>query len=760
MSRIKYSNNLFLGRFELQRTKEFFDDDGFRKFILNNAIEFGLINNSTDGNFTNGKVSKDINDNTIKYDAIEAIDNLGNFIVKSATTNISVPTNGNWYWVKVKFAESNLEQGTVTISADGTITGVGTEFLKTLRGVRTDFPARISFPNSVNNTGQYDVLEIISDTSAILQGITEPVRTFTAESNLTYQIVGTFTPGSVPDSADENIFIYDSALITLVQETALNTPPTLIDGQEFLLARVRSVGTDVEIQDKRNSIFKTTSNYFVKNLDKAANPLIGVESVKWDSTLSTRDKNIIEVAWGMRSSNWTIDSSLNRVTIIGGQGGKFKSTGDFTTGDFDGWRIYTKDGSYSIIKQSTLSATQINLTLDVLDPDKYSDTAQQLLIVPDVSEVSIIIKANSGDGTTLPNNKFTYPVNTDVAKIHALVYKSPSCNYVVQYQYKHIKDYSAILTIPSDSESGYLTEASFNSDGSLKPIEDQVRNTYTSSATVGFITTVLASNAYSNRIASIETGDLFGFEDHDLDNANPVISLEVGTNPLNQRINPTTITLTTEHYINLKTTNAGAGNKFWIEIQANITLNGETYKVVQDYVNSGDPGTELLDINQFLIEQAGDQNLLLKCTFDGTNWEVFPHVSLVEVAATPPRHRASFDLDLALTTSYQTVATAIDTENTSSRFFLLRLSGVTSGNDDNDLMNIRFEGSSDNSSWNLVSTTIMHRSLSNNDVLFSIAYGPILNSYRYVRARVQGLTGGGGLGMILRNVTFEYNLLD
>src|SRR5690606_24894074 len=432
-----------------------------------------------------------------------------------------------------------------------------------------------------------------------------------------------------------------------------------------------SVGTDVEIQDKRNSIFKTTSNYFVKNLDKAANPLIGVESVKWDSTLSTRDKNIIEVAWGMRSSNWTIDSSLNRVTIIGGQGGKFKSTGDFTTGDFDGWRIYTKDGSYSIIKQSTLSATQINLTLDVLDPDKYSDTTQQLLIVPNVSEVSIIIKADSGDSTTLPNNKFSYPVNTDVAKIHALVYKSPSCNYVVQYQYKHIKDYSAILTIPSDNESGYLTETSFNSDGSLKPIEDQVRNTYTSSATVGFITIVLASNAYSNRIASIETGDLFGFEDHDLDNANPVISLEVGTNPLNQRINPTIITFTTEHYINLKTISAGAGNKFWIEIQADITLSGQTYKVVQDYVNAGNPGTELLDIDQFLIDQAADENLLLKCTFDGTNWEVFPHVSylqtiksLIEANTTaiealkPKFYQLTSLSGLTITSSYFTVPTS------------------------------------------------------------------------------------------------------
>lgn len=629
MSRIKYSNNLFLGRFELQRMKEFIDDDGFRKFILNNAIEFGLINNSIAGLFTNGLIEKDINDNTIKHAAIEGIDNEGNFLVKNATAGISVPTDGFWYWIKVVFAESNLEQGTITLSSDGTLTGSGTEFLKTLRGVNTDFPTRIKFSNSSLNTGEYDVLEVISNTSATLQGIQEPIRTFTAESDLTYQIVGTFTPGSVPAVSDKNIFVYDSVDVSLELETVTNTPPTFTSGAEFFLARVRSVGTDVEIQDKRsNYIFKTTSNYFAKNLDRSANPLIGVEAVKYDNNNSPRDKNIVEIAWGFRSSNWTIDSSLNKVTLAGGQGGKFKSTNNFSNGQFDGWRIYTEDGQYSIIKQSTLSATQINLVLDSLDVDRYSDTTQQLLIVPDVDDVSIYIEADADDSvtipTTLPNDIHTFPVNTDVAKIWVPVFEDPSY-YMVRYQYRHIKDYSAVMLIPSDIDSGYLTEASFNTDGSLKSLPSQVRQTYTANEDIGFIILNLASNAYSNRLGSVETGDLFGYFARDLDNGTPVIDLQVGTDYNNQKINNTPITLTTEHYINLKTAGAVDGNSFLIDINADIILSGQTIQIVQNYVNAGNPGTLLLDLSfDKYLNNANIGNLYIHCIFDGTNWQVKP----------------------------------------------------------------------------------------------------------------------------------------
>ena len=96
------------------------------------------------------------------------------------------------------------------------------------------------------NTGEYYVNTITNDSSATLSG------TFVNESNLTLSVVGSFTPDAVPLSGDKQIFQYDSCTMTLVQEAVSNTPPTLISGIEFVIARVQNTGAGYNIQDKRS----------------------------------------------------------------------------------------------------------------------------------------------------------------------------------------------------------------------------------------------------------------------------------------------------------------------------------------------------------------------------------------------------------------------------------------------------------------------------------------------------------------------------
>lgn len=129
-----------------------------------------------------------------------------------------------------------------------------------------------------------------------------------------------------------------------------------------------------------------------------------------------------------------------------------------------------------------------------------------------------------------------------------------------------------------------------------------------------------------------------------------------------------------------------------------------------------------------------------------------------EVPSQVARHKAKFDSQITLTGSYQTVASSIDSEVATARGVLLRLTGVTY-DDDTDTLNIFFQGSSDDLAWTNISAELNHRSAGNSELAFSLAY-PVSTNFRYFRARVKATQGGGGIGLKLRNVTFEYSRLD
>lgn len=623
MSKVKISEGIFLGKTELEKLVNSLDVDGFRKFAIQNTVKYGLINNSISSTFTNGRVSLGTNALTIKHNDLLALDKNGQFIVKTATDNISVPNDGNFYWVKAKYQTSSEEVGTFAIDTAGNLTGTSTKMLE-FRG-QPNIPTRIRFTNSSLNTLEYDVLEVISDTSAILQG------EFTSETNLKVSVVGTFTPGLSPSSGNKDIFQYDSCLLSLVQETVLNTRPSFLQDEEFFLARVTIVSGQVVIQDKRTEIWKTRADYFTNNLSKVNNPLIGVEKIVYDHLFTPRDKNIMYLSWSFRTTNWTTDSSLNKITISAGQGGKYKSTSNFVTGDFDGWRVYTKDGSFARITSSIKSSTQINLTLDVLDPDKYVDSTQELTICPDVEEIEIIATPNPSDNNELPEIRETFFINKGYAKMHLIAYKDPTCLYNIKYRYKNNSEYSQPAQLPNDP-IGYFTEASFNTDGSLKPSLDQVLYPFVGDPTVGYIQVTLSLLAYSKFKGKIDSGDIFGVTVRQLDNNNPVINFQVGEITQDQVVNGS-ITLTTNHYLNLKTISpAKNGNRFTVYFKGlNAILNGNSINIVQDYVNSGNTGTSLLTLSDFDIQQAAQANLFITFEFDGTNWILFKHIAQADL---------------------------------------------------------------------------------------------------------------------------------
>ena len=81
MSNLKISSNQFIGSKELNQFQKFLSDDGYKKLLLENSIEFGLTYNAPDGtDWTNGQVQQGTNTGTIKHADLFAVDNLSGYL--------------------------------------------------------------------------------------------------------------------------------------------------------------------------------------------------------------------------------------------------------------------------------------------------------------------------------------------------------------------------------------------------------------------------------------------------------------------------------------------------------------------------------------------------------------------------------------------------------------------------------------------------------------------------------------------------------
>ncbi len=452
---LKVSPDLFLESQEVNRLIKSLDSDGFRRLFLKNAISFVLFDNSIEGDFDNFLIQQGTNVGSVKHNEGFAIDEDGLIIYRAATDNIALTNDNAWYWIKIAHVYSSTELGTVSIDTSGNLVGVGTEFLTVLRGMPNN-PVKIAFVGSSLNTEEYEVNEVISDTNATLSG------DFLAESGLAYKVIGAFTPNiSVPAGSKEP-YQYDSCTFSVVAEVISNTPPALVDGKEFVIARVKRNGAALSIEDKRTrNIYKDKADYTTSNNVKdVANPLIGIEKIVYDHATQTRAENAVAIGWGFDSTNWTIDSNTNKITLNSGAGGKFKTTADFTDGDFDGWRVYDLMGTYSIVKSSSKSGGQINLILSSLDPDNYATPGQTVTVTPDFESIEIQCSPD-GVGVGQMCRTFHFPINRQAwqgqREFNLPVFAS-TAGFFIYYRYRNVNTYGEIRSLPADNTHGYTNE--------------------------------------------------------------------------------------------------------------------------------------------------------------------------------------------------------------------------------------------------------------------------------------------------------------
>jgi hypothetical protein len=610
MSNIKFSENLFLEVAEFNRFQKFLENDGFKRHFLLNTDSFGIIrqanlpeigNVNVEDNFYVSKAGTPFNEVVVNKGF--AIDSNGDLILNSKNVNIAIPNDNLWYWVKIAHKYSSVEKGTLSIDILGNVTGVGTEFTKILRG-QPNFPSKIKFTNSINgNADEYEVVKVVDDNNLIIQG------DFTSETNLKYEVIGTFTPGFVVNDSNKKIFRYDSVEISLVKETTLNEQPTFIPNKEFFIARVRNSGVNLSLQDKRINWWQSEAMSSLTNLDRNSyNPLIGVENVKWDIKTSTRAKSWVEMAWGFRFESWTVDTSSKRVSILIGQGGVYKDTSYFQNLDFNGWRLYAKNGSYQNIIDSIKTGTQIVITLDVLNINDYV-SGDLLFIAPPYEEIEVRIRKNDLildtddiNANSITNEPFPYPnieeihnfsINTPLARFQ--VPSQKNCyDYNVTFRYKIFNDYSNWQALPNDIV-GYYKEKSFDDYGNLNPNPiDRERKPYVGHPDNGFITICEHKYSFDNFQEFINIGDLFGVNTTQFSNSEPLVNLRVSESKKYQHFkgNNNTFVLNSDIYINLdsfkdaaKTKPCREGNTFFIHIEQFLDLSTFKLRIVENYLN-------------------------------------------------------------------------------------------------------------------------------------------------------------------------------
>lgn len=465
MSQLKFATNLFLGKAEMNRLTSFIDTNGWRLFFKNSMLTPGIVKNPYfDLSFQNGQVTiQDLVDFIIKVQTLQAVDSNGNKIALNNPISITIPVQNTWYWVKIAYATTNVEQGTFAIDTQGNITGTGSQLSTVLRGM-PNFKSRVKFVNAILNTQEYDVIQVTSDSQAILLG-----TNFQAESGLQMAVVGTFSPGiTVPDQ-DKFSFVYDSSIISLVPEVAANVAPAKINGLEFYLARVQAridSGSTfvVEIQDKRKEILNYIDAFNLMSLIQ--NEIVGCEQIKFQNDFTDKSKNDVRMGWSLRTNTWSVNDTLNQIFLSNGIGGSIKALTAVQPNQFVGWRLYSPKGKYSTIISCIQASGGLKVNVDTLDIDDFSPDggattyAEYITITPDAEEIEFKF-TNQASGS-IDEYHFLFPINEKFGVCDVTVNDPATTQFLVQYRYKNVNEYTLFKNIADDAINGYYNENQFN----------------------------------------------------------------------------------------------------------------------------------------------------------------------------------------------------------------------------------------------------------------------------------------------------------
>lgn len=392
MSRLKFSSNLFLEVNELQRFNKFLEEDGWKRAMKAISKNFGIVENASNSYF---KVTARSGSNSvIVINAGIAFDSNMDAIVMTDDLELSVGNTGSNRWVILSRAVTNEEQGTVSINSDGSLSGIGTEFTKVLRG-QPNFPVKVKF-NSTSNNGEYEVVSVTSDTSALLSG------SFVNQSNIKYSVVGTFTPGFQPTEDNKMIYEYDSYNIEVVD----SEDRPAVSGDEFILAMISfDASGSMNVSDERIRYMFNNPYTQSDESDNSTDPLVSLLStgvvggIHAVGSAAAEFELIMEHGYTVTRHELLTTSTSNTFNIISGQS-NFLGTGNIPDGMFRGWLLVNRANmKYALIDDNSNKS----LYISNLDTSIILDRGNDFIIVPNCNEIEYeVTVSNNVDRPNIP----------------------------------------------------------------------------------------------------------------------------------------------------------------------------------------------------------------------------------------------------------------------------------------------------------------------------------------------------------------------
>lgn len=375
MSKLKLSPNLFLEVAELENFRRLMVDEGYKAVFKSMVKNFGIARDSDNNAF---EITATGEANVISIAPGVAWTKEFDRIISREAVTLQAVQSETKTWIILSRAITNYEAGTVSVTTDGTLTGVGTEFTKVLRG-GDNFPNAVKFIDSTKNILNYEVINVVSDTSAV---VAAPA---VAESNLHYGVVGAFTPGFVPSSANELIYEYDSFQIRMVQS---DTIPEVQAGEEFIIAQLNWESGEMSIVDMRNSC--TFNAEPTEEISAASTNIVSVLNVERYGNMLC-----IAVENGYTITGFEVRASDLQFRILAGSnnvlGTVSSASGTIPSSVFAGWTLFNRATGKGVRIVDNANTT---LTLASWSGDIALGEGDDFVIVPTVADIEYQLTAS------------------------------------------------------------------------------------------------------------------------------------------------------------------------------------------------------------------------------------------------------------------------------------------------------------------------------------------------------------------------------
>lgn len=406
MSRLKISENLFLEVAELSRLVKFLSDDGYKRILKSVIKQCGIVRNAGNTYFKLSQQSAGV----VTVNAGVAFDSNLDAIVMETDATLNVSNTGTKRWIVLSRATNSWESGSVSVTTDGTLTGVGTKFTEILRG-QPNFPTKVKFNSSVN-TDEYEVVSVVSDTSAIISG------KLTAEGGVQFSVVGTFTPGFVPDDDKKQIYELDSYALRIEDS---ESRPSVTD-DEFILGYVYYSGGVMYVADERahcmfNEIYEqtTTQTEGVSPITSLlqASVVSGVDSYR---AKSCDIELILEHGYQVNSFKMNSTATQSVFQITSGSC-NFLGGGTLPDGIFNGWLLLNREN----MKYATIESNAGNsLYLHDFDSEIVEGASNDFVVIPNFTEIEFEVKLNGS--VIQPEIPFRFRKSIENTKSRVRVY--------------------------------------------------------------------------------------------------------------------------------------------------------------------------------------------------------------------------------------------------------------------------------------------------------------------------------------------------